>query len=168
MHAGLAAARGSLGQRFKIPTIPVHLVWYWCFRATNVLTGFRSAIIFNQMVKYVDATLDSTFAALADPTRRSILERLAHGESSVTELAQPFDVSLPAISKHLGVLENAGLLLREKDGRVRRCRLAAAPMKDAVLWMEQYRSFWEDKLSSLATYLSELQNQEESHDPTDA
>ena len=91
---------------------------------------------------------------------------LSHGDSSVTELAEPFDVSLPAISKQLGVLENAGLLLREKDGRVRRCHLEAAPMKEAVQWMERYRSFWEDRLASLAHYLNELQKQEESNDPT--
>ncbi len=109
--------------------------------------------------------MNSTFAALADPTRRASLERLAQGESSVTALAEPFDVSLPAISKQLGVLENAGLLVREKDGRVRRCRLDAAPMREAVRWMEQYRRFWEARLSSLASYLDELQNQEGSDDP---
>ena len=124
--------------------------------------------IVNHMVNYTDVSLDSTFSALADPTRRAILERLAQGESSVTALAEPFNVSLPAISKQLGVLENAGLLVREKDGRVRRCRLDAAPMQEAVRWMETYRRFWEDKLSSLASYLNELQEQEESDDPTDA
>ena len=118
------------------------------------------------MVNYSSAALNSTFAALADPTRRSILERLAQGESSVTALAEPFDVSLPAISKQLGVLENAGLLVREKDGRIRRCRLDAAPMQEAVRWMERYRRFWEDRLSSLAKYINEVQNQEESDDPT--
>ena len=123
-------------------------------------------IIFNHMVKYSPTALNSTFAALADPTRRAILERLAHGDSSVTELAEPFDVSLPAISKQLGVLENAGLLLREKDGRVRRCRLDAAPMNEAVQWMERYRRFGEERLSSLAKYLNEVQNQEEFDDPT--
>ena len=117
------------------------------------------------MVNYSSETLNSTFAALADPTRRAILERLAQGDSSVTSLAEPFDVSLPAISKQLGVLEKAGLLFREKDGRVRRCRLDAAPMKEAAQWMEQYRKFWEDRLSSLADYLNELQKQEESDDP---
>ena len=118
------------------------------------------------MVNYSPSTLNSTFAALADPTRRAILERLAHGDSSVTALAEPFNVSLPAISKQLGVLENAGLLVREKDGRIRRCRLDAAPMKEAVQWMERYQRFWEDRLSSLAGYLFELQDQEESDDPT--
>ena len=127
------------------------------------------------MVNYssptLDSSLDLTFGALADPTRRAILERLTRGDSSVTELAEPFDVSLPAISKQLGVLENAGLLMREKDGRIRRCRLDAAPMREAVQWMEHYRRFWEDKLSSLADYLEnleEMQREEESDDPTDA
>jgi len=105
------------------------------------------------MVKYRAKSLDSTFAALADPTRRSILERLSAGDSSVTALAEPFDVSLPAISKQLRVLERAGLLVQQKDGRVRRCKLEAKPMKEAVEWIAQYRRFWEDKLESLASYL---------------
>ena len=117
------------------------------------------------MVNYSPTSLSFTFAALADPTRRAILERLDHGDSSVTALAEPFNVSLPAISKQLGVLENAGLLVREKDGRVRRCRLDAAPMKEAVQWMERYQMFWEDRLSALASYLSELQDEEEPDDP---
>ena len=108
------------------------------------------------MVKYSTETLDSTFAALADPTRRAILERLLFGDSSVTELAAPFDVSLPAISKQLPVLEGAGLLTQEKDGRVRRCRLEAQPMKEAVEWVAQYQKFWEDKLESLANFLENI------------
>ena len=108
------------------------------------------------MVKYRAETLDSTFAALADPTRRSILERLSFGDSSVTALAEPFDVSLPAISKQLRVLERAGLLVQQKDGRIRRCRLEAQPMKEAVDWIAQYRRFWEDKLESLASYLEDF------------
>ena len=108
------------------------------------------------MVKYSTETLDSTFAALADPTRRAILERLLFGDSSVTELAAPFDVSLPAISKQLRVLERAGLLTQEKDGRVRRCRLEAQPMKEAVEWIAQYQKFWEDKLESLANFLENI------------
>ncbi len=113
------------------------------------------------MVKYMDSTLDATFAALSDPTRRAILERLTEGDASVTDLAEPFNVSLPAISKQLGVLERAGLLRREKDGRVRRCRLEALPMKDAAQWIAHYRRFWERQLDSLAGYLEELQTQEE-------
>lgn len=95
------------------------------------------------MVKYSPARLDDTFFALADPIRRAILARLAHGELSVSELAQPFDVSLPAISKHLRVLERAGLLAGVRDGRVYRCRLAAGPLRDAAEWIDRYRGFWE-------------------------
>ena len=99
--------------------------------------------------------LDRTFSALADPTRRAILSRLARGESSVGELAAPFNMSLPAVSKHLRVLEGAGLVRREKDGRVRRCRLETAPMKEAAEWLSFYRKFWEGQLDSLAAYLEE-------------
>lgn len=105
------------------------------------------------MVKYRQSQLDRTFAALADPTRRAILARLAKGDSSVGELAAPFDVSLPAISKHLRVLERAGLLAQEKDGRVRRCRLQAEPIKEAAAWAETYRVFWEEKFANLARFL---------------
>jgi DNA-binding transcriptional ArsR family regulator len=107
------------------------------------------------MVKYSlpEAPLDATFGALSDPTRRAILARLALGEATVTELAAPFDVSLPAVSKHLRVLESAGLLHREIDGRIHRCRLAPQPMKDAARWIEQYRMFWENQFDALAKYL---------------
>jgi DNA-binding transcriptional ArsR family regulator len=97
--------------------------------------------------------LDSTFAALSDATRRGILARLATGEASVTELAKPYDMSLPAVSKHLRVLESAGLVARSKAGRVHRCRLEAAPMKSAADWMAHYRQFWEAQLDSLQRYL---------------
>ena len=107
------------------------------------------------MVNYSTGTLNQTFAALADPTRRAILKRLSFGDSSVTALAEPFDVSLPAISKQLRVLERAGLLTQEKDGRVRRCRLEALPMKEAVEWIAQYQRFWENQLESLADFLEE-------------
>jgi DNA-binding transcriptional ArsR family regulator len=108
------------------------------------------------MVNYPDAPLDSTFAALSDATRRGILARLARqGEISVSELAAPYKMSLPAISKHLRVLEHAGLVARQKDGRVRRCRLRAEPMKDAAAWIEHYRQFWETQLDSLARYLED-------------
>src|SRR5277367_4712139 len=114
-------------------------------------------MILNHMVNYstaaADAPLDATFGALADPTRRAILARLARGEATVTELAAPFDVSLPAVSKHLRVLESAGLLRREIDGRIHRCRLAPRPMKDAAAWIETYRVFWEAQLEALANYL---------------
>jgi DNA-binding transcriptional ArsR family regulator len=114
------------------------------------------------MVNYMSDSLGATFAALADPTRRAILERLARGEASVTELAEPFQVSLPAISKQLRVLEQAGLLIREKEGRVRRCRLDAEPMREAAEWLARYRRYWERQLDSLADYLNELQNEEKS------
>jgi DNA-binding transcriptional ArsR family regulator len=105
--------------------------------------------------------LSSTFAALADPTRRAILARLALGETSVTELAEPFDMSLPGISKHLKVLERAGLIARGREAQWRPCRLDAGPLKDAAEWLEDYRRFWEESLDRLADYLDELQAKEE-------
>ncbi|MDH3475086.1 MAG: metalloregulator ArsR/SmtB family transcription factor [Rhodospirillales bacterium] len=107
------------------------------------------------MVKYQQDPLSTTFQALADPTRRAILARLALGEASVGELAGPFEMSLPAVSKHLKVLEGAGFLTREKDGRIHRCRLEAAPMKQAANWIDDYRSFWEGQLEQLARYLEQ-------------
>jgi DNA-binding transcriptional ArsR family regulator len=98
-------------------------------------------------------TLSSTFAALADPTRRAILARLAKGEASVGELAGPFDVSLPAVSRHLRVLEEAQLIERRVDAQWRLCKLRAEPLKQAVDWIEHYRSFWEARLDNLARYL---------------
>jgi DNA-binding transcriptional ArsR family regulator len=106
------------------------------------------------MVNYSEP-LDATFAAIADGTRRAILARLALGETSVTELARPFSMSLPAVSKHLRVLEKAGLLAREKDGRVHRCQIEAAPMKAAADWIGRYRNFWEERLDALDRYLKE-------------
>jgi DNA-binding transcriptional ArsR family regulator len=105
------------------------------------------------MVNYSKAPLDATFAALADPTRRAILARLANGEATVTELAEPFPFSLPAVSKHLRVLESAGLLKREIDGRIHRCRLAPEPMRTAAQWIDHYRAFWESQFDTLANYL---------------
>jgi len=101
--------------------------------------------------------LSSTFAALADPTRRAILARLSTGEATVTELAEPFSVSLPAISKHLKVLERAGLISRGRSAQWRPCRLDAAPMKDASAWLEEYRRFWEQSFDRLEDHLRELQ-----------
>jgi len=101
--------------------------------------------------------LSLTFAALADPTRRAILARLTAGQVSVTELAEPHDMSLPAISKHLRVLERSGLIERSRDAQWRPCRLRAAPMKAAVDWMEQYRRHWEESFDRLEEYLQELQ-----------
>jgi DNA-binding transcriptional ArsR family regulator len=99
------------------------------------------------------ATLDSVFSALADPTRRAIVVRLAEGEASVSELARPFDVSLPAVTKHLAVLERAGLLEHRKEGRVRHCRLVATPMRAADDWLSSYRVFWEQRFDSLVDHL---------------
>jgi DNA-binding transcriptional ArsR family regulator len=108
------------------------------------------------MVNYSSAALDSTFAALSDATRRGILARLAsQGATSVSDLAAPYKMSLPAVSKHLRVLETAGLVSRQKDGRVHRCRLRAERMKDAAAWIEHYRRFWEAQLDSLARYLED-------------
>jgi DNA-binding transcriptional ArsR family regulator len=101
--------------------------------------------------------LSMTFAALADPTRRAILARLALGETSVTELAEPFDISLPAISKHLKVLERAGLVARGREAQWRPRRLEAAPLREIADWIEHYRGFWEASLDRLDAYLTELQ-----------
>jgi DNA-binding transcriptional ArsR family regulator len=107
--------------------------------------------------------LSLTFAALADPTRRAILRRLRSGVTSVTELAEPFDMSLPAVSKHLKVLEKAGLITRGRDAQRRPCRLEAAPLKEAADWVEGYRRFWEESFDRLETYLKELQKEEKKH-----
>ena len=104
--------------------------------------------------------LNATFAALADPTRRAILARLASGEASVSELAVPFEMSLPAVSKHLKVLERAGLITRGRAAQWRPCRLEAAPLKDAADWLEEYRRFWEESFDRLEDYLRELQEKE--------
>jgi DNA-binding transcriptional ArsR family regulator len=105
--------------------------------------------------------LDATFAALADPTRRAILNRLRLGEASVTELAEPFAMSLPAVSKHLKVLENAGLIVRGREAQWRPCRLQAGPLKEAAAWIEDYRRFWEERYDRLEDLLRELQTGEE-------
>ena len=104
--------------------------------------------------------LSATFAALADPTRRAILARLALGETSVMELAEPFDMSLPAVSKHLKVLERAGLIERGREAQWRPCRLQATPLKDIAGWVEVYRRHWEESLDKLDSYLKELQRKD--------
>jgi DNA-binding transcriptional ArsR family regulator len=104
--------------------------------------------------------LSTTFAALADPTRRAILARLASGEASVTELAEPFEMSMPAISKHLKVLEHAGLIARGREAQWRPCRLEAGPLKDIAGWVDHYRRFWEQSLDRLDDYLRELKSKE--------
>ena len=106
--------------------------------------------------------LDATFAALADPTRRAILARLASGQATVTELAAPFDMSQPAVSKHLKVLERAGLVSRGRDAQRRPCRLEARPLKAATDWLENYRSYWEESYQRLDTLLDELKANEAS------
>lgn len=107
--------------------------------------------------------LSTTLAAIADPTRRAILARLAAGEATVGELAEPFEMSLPAISKHLNVLENAGLIARGRDAQWRPCRLAAEPLKEVADWVESYRHHWEQRLARLDEYLRELQKKEKKH-----
>lgn len=107
--------------------------------------------------------LSATFAALADPTRRAILARLASGETSVTELAEPFDISLPAISKHLKVLERSGLIARGRDAQWRPCRIEGKPLGEATGWLENYRQFWEHSFQRLDVLLEELQATEKKH-----
>ena len=107
--------------------------------------------------------LSATFAALADPTRRAILARLITGETSVMELAEPFDMTLPAVTKHLKVLENAGLIARGREAQWRPCRLEAGPLKEVAGWVEHYRRFWELRLDRLDGYLRELQTKEKKH-----
>jgi DNA-binding transcriptional ArsR family regulator len=107
--------------------------------------------------------LDTTFAALADPTRRAILARLASGQASVTALAEPFDMTLPAVSKHLKVLERAGLIARGRDAQWRPCRLEAGPLKEVADWVGGYRRFWEESYERLDDYLQELQRKGEKH-----
>ena len=127
----------------------------------------------NHMVKYLQsgtagggaARLDATFGALADPTRRAILARLARGETSVSELAQPFRMSLPAVTKHLRVLDRAGLLEHHKDGRVRRCRLHPKPLKTAAQWIAHYQKFWEDQFDALEEFIEEMQKEDPSWRP---
>ena len=110
------------------------------------------------MVNYLEVSLDNVFSALSDPTRRAILQRLTNGTATVTELAEPFadEMSLPAISKHLRVLETAGLVAREKEGRIHHLRLRPHALKDAAAWLAFYRQFWEEQFDSLAQYLDQV------------
>ena len=112
------------------------------------------------MVKYRDDTLDATFSALSDPTRRAILARLAEGEAQVTELAEPFGISLPAVSKHLRVLEKAQLINRRVEGRVHRFVVNPAPLQSANNWIEHYQQFWKQQLDSLGDYLKQTRSKE--------
>ena len=108
--------------------------------------------------------LSATFAALSDPTRRAILARLAEGETTVTKLAKPFRMSLPAVSRHLKVLERAGLITQGREAQWRPCKLEAKPLREASDWVEQYRRFWDQRLDRLADYINELQAEERKHD----
>jgi DNA-binding transcriptional ArsR family regulator len=107
--------------------------------------------------------LDLTFSALSDPTRRAILSMLASGEKSVTDLAEPFRMTLPAVSKHLKVLQRAGLVSQGREAQWRPCRLEAKPLKDAAAWIEHYRRYWEDSFNRLDVYLREVQSTEKKH-----
>ena len=107
--------------------------------------------------------LSTTFSALADPTRRAILAKLASGECSVSELAEPFEMSLPAVSKHLRVLERAGLIVRRREAQWRPCRIEAGPLREVSEWTETYRHIWEQRLDRLGAYLQQLQRKEKKH-----
>jgi DNA-binding transcriptional ArsR family regulator len=120
--------------------------------------------MFNHMVEHGSKLLDRTFGALADPTRRRILAQLAKGTKCVTDLAKPFDMSLAAVSKHLIVLEKAGLVKRQRDGRVHSLTLEAKPMKEAQAWIDRYRKFWEGNLDQFEKYLDKLKTEETKHD----
>ncbi len=125
------------------------------------LTPSHDLRTINLMVNDSSEQLDSVFSALADPTRRAILMRLAGGEASGSDLARPFSISVPAISKHLRVLEHADLIRRRKDGRTHRFRLAAGPMREAAAWLDHYRQFWEEQFDSLDTYLQATSDEED-------
>ena len=135
------------------------------------LTGdsFLYNFIVMELLGYIKPPehLDATFAALADPTRRAILARLASGDASVTELAEPFAMSQPAISKHLKVLERAGLISRSREAQRRPRRLEAAPLKDVADWLENYRRFWTESFDRLDDYLQKLQTREKQHGRTE-
>src|SRR5262245_16937956 len=127
--------------------------------------AYLTSRLINQKVYYSMTTyrLSATFAALADPPRRAILTRLAGGEATVGELAEPFEMSLPAISKHLRVLENAGLIARGREAQWRPCRLEAEPLKEVAKWAENYRQFWDASYQRLDEYLKTLKTEESSH-----
>ena len=116
------------------------------------------------MVNYKNEALNTTFAALADPVRRSVLQQLAEGPATVKELAAPFDISLPAISRHLKVLANAGLLLQQREGRLRHCHLVAGPIRNAAEWIRNNRQFWETQFGALDRYLQSSTPPEESNE----
>jgi len=119
------------------------------------LTASPDPSILNGMVEYNEAQLDATFAALANPTRRSLMDRLAQGEATISELAEPFAISFAGVSKHLRVLEEAGLVQRRVVGREHHLSLEAEPIADAAAWLLRYRRFWQESLNALETYLEE-------------
>jgi DNA-binding transcriptional ArsR family regulator len=123
-------------------------------------------MLINEKVKYEHSSvrLDAVFAALADPTRRAILARLSSGDVSVKDLAQPFEMSLPAVSRHLKVLERAGLISRGRDAQWRPCRLQAGPLKEANEWIGRYREFWEESFERLDDFLTHLQRKGDDHE----
>jgi DNA-binding transcriptional ArsR family regulator len=138
-------------------------------RVADQLTAAELAPIVNHMVNYSDNALDRTFAALADPTRRALVARLGEQDNlSVSELARPFPVSLPAIMKHLDVLSDAGLISRSKSGRTVHCRLTAASMEAAMDWLRRYEHFWSDRLSRLGAFLEEEESCPPSPPPSQA
>ena len=117
------------------------------------------AIIFNPMVKYNDRQLDTVFSALSDPTRRAILEKLTHGPLSVTALAEPFSISIPAVSKHLSVLNDAGLIEMEKDGRIHRMHLRSKALREAAAWLDHYAKFWNERFDGLELFFKRTKAQ---------
>jgi DNA-binding transcriptional ArsR family regulator len=123
--------------------------------------AYLNCRLINSLVQHMADQLSTTFAALADPTRRAILARLARGECSVTELAEPFDMSMPAVSKHLRVLERAGLIARGREAQWRPCRIEAGPLKEVADWTERYRNLWEQRLDRLDKYLQQMKSKEE-------
>ena len=127
------------------------------FRASLYLTGRLNTMASKRTSRPSADELTSTFAALADPTRRAILAHLMSGEASVTELAEPFEISMAAISKHLKILERAGLITRARAAQWRPCRITAAPLKDVADWVENYRMAWEKRLDRLHDYIAEVQ-----------
>jgi DNA-binding transcriptional ArsR family regulator len=130
----------------------------------SLLRGLFTPSIFNHMVEYSSRLLDRTFGALADPTRRRILAQLSHSDGCVTDLARPHAMSLAAVSKHLIVLEKAGLVKRRRQGRVHSLALEAKPMQEAREWIDRYRKFWEGNLDQFEKYLDTLQKKENTHD----
>jgi DNA-binding transcriptional ArsR family regulator len=129
------------------------------FGALDACVGaaYYTNMLINQSVNYIDP-LSELFAALADPTRRSILERLSDGDQSVNELAEPYDMSLPAISKHLKILEKVGLISKYKNAQRRECHLEAERLKEATAWLNDYRQFWENNFTNLDDYLQQVQS----------